>query len=143
MTAEKVLVLDANILIRAVLGRRVRELVRKYADTVCFCAPDVCFADARKYITDLGQRKGLTLNQVFAFMEEVESVVQAVDKTFYQTYELHARRRIDRRDSDDWPVLAVAMQFRCPVWTEDQDFFGSGIATWTTDLVELYLEESS
>jgi hypothetical protein len=26
-----------------------------------------------------------------------------------------------------------------PVWTEDQDFFGSGISTWTTSTVELYL----
>jgi PIN domain len=26
-----------------------------------------------------------------------------------------------------------------PVWTEDQDFFGTGLATWTTDRVELYL----
>jgi hypothetical protein len=26
-----------------------------------------------------------------------------------------------------------------PVWTEDRDFFGSGIATWTTDPVELHL----
>jgi hypothetical protein len=25
------------------------------------------------------------------------------------------------------------------VWTEDADFFGTGIATWTTDRVELYL----
>jgi len=26
-----------------------------------------------------------------------------------------------------------------PVWTEDADFFGTGIATWTTDRVALYL----
>ncbi len=24
-------------------------------------------------------------------------------------------------------------------WTEDQDLFGSGVATWTTDRVELFL----
>jgi hypothetical protein len=26
-----------------------------------------------------------------------------------------------------------------PIWTEDTDFFGCGVATWTTDRVELYL----
>lgn len=31
------------------------------------------------------------------------------------------------------PLLALAF------WTDDQDFFRSGIATWTTDRVELYL----
>jgi hypothetical protein len=27
----------------------------------------------------------------------------------------------------------------CPIWTEDQDFFGSGVATWTTNTVLMYL----
>jgi PIN domain len=28
-----------------------------------------------------------------------------------------------------------------PLWTEDADFFGAGVATWTTDRVELLLRE--
>jgi len=36
---------------------------------------------------------------------------------------------------------AVALLLGLPIWTEDQDFFGSGIATWTTDRVELFLRE--
>jgi predicted nucleic acid-binding protein len=39
------------------------------------------------------------------------------------------------RDVEDWPVAAVALMLSVPVWTEDRDFFGSGIATWTTDRV--------
>jgi PIN domain len=30
-----------------------------------------------------------------------------------------------------------------PIWTEDQDLFGSGVATWTTDRVEVYLKVSN
>ena len=41
----------------------------------------------------------------------------------------------------DWPILAVAIAFEVPIWTEDKDFFGCGAATWTTDRVRLYLEE--
>jgi hypothetical protein len=26
----------------------------------------------------------------------------------------------------------------CPVWTEDRDFFGTGVPTWTTDRIERY-----
>ncbi|HZC23037.1 MAG TPA: PIN domain-containing protein [Candidatus Binatia bacterium] len=29
-----------------------------------------------------------------------------------------------------------------PIWTEDADFFGAGVATWTTDRVELLLREA-
>ena len=38
-----VLVLDANILIRAVLGSRVLSLLRKYARPIEFLAPDTAF----------------------------------------------------------------------------------------------------
>jgi hypothetical protein len=46
------------------------------------------------------------------------------------------------RDADDWPIVAVALLFDFPTLTEDQDLFGSGVATWTKDRVELYLRES-
>jgi hypothetical protein len=39
------LVLDANILIRAVLGLRVLFLLRKYAEQVEFLAPDTAFQE--------------------------------------------------------------------------------------------------
>ncbi|MCC6367466.1 MAG: nucleotide-binding protein, partial [Bryobacterales bacterium] len=45
-------------------------------------------------------------------------------------------------DEDDWPVLAAALALCCPIWTEDTDFFGCGVATWTTDRVELYLTKA-
>jgi hypothetical protein len=47
MNPRKGLVLDANILMRAVLGRRVRELLEVYEDVATFYSPDVCFDDAR------------------------------------------------------------------------------------------------
>ena len=48
------IVLDANILIRAVLGRRVRQLIDTYAGQgVRFFAPDVAFDDAEKYLPPL------------------------------------------------------------------------------------------
>ncbi|MFO1350464.1 MAG: PIN domain-containing protein [Gammaproteobacteria bacterium] len=37
--------------------------------------------------------------------------------------------------------MALALVLNLPIWTEDQDLFGSGVATWTTDRVELYLRE--
>jgi PIN domain len=52
------IVLDANILIRAVLGRRVRQLVEIYsAQGFRFVAPDVAFNDARKYLPPLLKKR--------------------------------------------------------------------------------------
>jgi predicted nucleic acid-binding protein len=59
----------------------------------------------------------------------------------YADYRETANKRVLTRDPDDWPVVAVALLLDLPVWTEDQDLFGSGVATWTTDRVELYLRD--
>ena len=36
-------------------------------------------------------------------------------------------------------VLGKRVEQHCPIWTEDRDYFGAGVATWTSDLVEIYL----
>jgi predicted nucleic acid-binding protein len=66
--------------------------------------------------------------------------IEVVDNALYADFETNARERMAGRDEDDWPVVAVALALDSPIWTEDRDFFGAGIATWTTDRVELYLK---
>jgi predicted nucleic acid-binding protein len=69
-------------------------------------------------------------------------MVEPVDRSLYEDYEKLARERVLTREADDWPIVAVALLLDFPIWTVDQDFFGSGVATWTTDRVELFLRES-
>jgi hypothetical protein len=53
MSGAKAIVLDANILIRAVLGQKVRDLILTHANSVQFFAPDIAYADARNYLPPL------------------------------------------------------------------------------------------
>jgi hypothetical protein len=53
------LVLDANILIHAVLGRRVRQLLETYTGRgVHFYAPGDAYADAETYLPPLLAKRG-------------------------------------------------------------------------------------
>ena len=140
MTPRRGLVLDANILIRAALGRRVRTLLETYEDSIAFYTPDVCFDDAREYIPRLFGSRGDDPGTGMAVLDQVRLLVQPVDEALYRDFGQLARERMVARDVEDWPVAAVALMLSVPVWTEDRDFFGSGIATWTTDRVELYLQ---
>lgn len=135
----KAIVLDANILIRAVLGRRVRDLILEYADTVKFFAPSVAYADAEKYLPALLEKRGISGVSALAVLDSLKVVIQIVDEELYAGMQQQAMQRIAMRDVDDWPILACAMSLGCPVWTEDTDFFGTGVAIWTTDRVQLYL----
>jgi len=129
MTRRKGLVLDANILLRAVFGQRVRALLEMYDDEVGFYTPDVCFEDARKYIPDVSRRRKISATLGLATLDEIHHLVQSVDRSLYEEHEKVARERIQPRNSDDWPIVSLALLLDFPIWTEDQDFFGSGIAT--------------
>lgn len=137
------LVLDANILIRAVLGSRVLSLLRHYSPRVEFLAPDTAFQEAMEHLPAILAARGVAVEPAMAMLGLVSGLVQVVDPETYSSCSTNARERIAQRDEDDWPVVAVALTFDCPIWTEDTDFFGCGVATWTTDRVELFLTQAS
>ncbi len=141
MSIAKGLVLDANILLRAVFGERVSKLLERYENRVRFCSPHICFQEARKYIPSISVKRSLAPERGLSRLDQLSRLVEPVDVTVYAELEQTARSRIELRDPDDWPIVAVALLLDLPIWTEDQDFFGSGIATWTTDRVELYLRQ--
>jgi predicted nucleic acid-binding protein len=137
----EMIVLDANILIRAVLGRRVRQLLETYtACGVRFYAPNVAFDDAQKYLPRLLSARGKSAQDASAALEYLRHLVEPIDFELYSAFENDARSRLRTRDEDDWPVLAAALGLGCAVWTEDADFFGTGIAVWTTNRVEIFLK---
>ena len=139
MTQQRSLVLDANILIRAVLGKKVRTLLEQCSQDVSFFSPDVCFEDAQKYLPVLLEKRQLPSGLALEVLARISRIVQTVESEVYLGYEEQARQRIAIRDSKDWPIVATALALDCPIWTEDSDFFGSGIATWTTDRVHLFV----
>ncbi len=75
-----------------------------------------------------------------AAIQYLQSLVEPVNHDVYGPFREEAEQRLRGRDEEDWPVLAAALAFSCPIWTEDTDFFGTGIAVWTSDRIELFLQ---
>lgn len=136
---HKRLVIDANILIRAVFGERVRALIAGASDNVAFYVAEANFEEARHYLAQLAPRRGIPEPLWQATLATVMTAVQLVGQEELLLVEPEARARIAQRDEQDWPGLAAALLMNCPIWTEDQDFFGSGVPTWTTATVAIYL----
>lgn len=139
MTRARGLVLDANILIRLVLGTQVRDLVLAHLGQVEFHAPVECFDDARRYLPDLLERRGIDSAPALEVLDGFEGLIHPLAESTYLAAREDALARIATRDERDWPILAAALTLDLPIWTEDQDFFGTGVPTWTTDRVRLYL----
>lgn len=144
MQLDRNIVLDANILMRAVLGKKARQIIIEHARHVAFYTPQVAYDDARRHLPAVFAKRGWNEEQLAAaltVLDALEPVVRAVEEDFYAATRSAALARIEQRDPDDWPFLAVALLLDCPVWTEDNDFFGTGVPIWTTDRVEIYLAE--
>jgi predicted nucleic acid-binding protein len=130
------IVLDANILIRAVLGRHVRELLEEYAGRkIRFYAPDVAFADTEKYLPPLLEKRGKPNALVSASLNYLQTLIEPIDQETYGDFEEEARQRLRGRDEEDWPILAAALTLVFPIWSEDTNFFGTGVAVWTTNRI--------
>ena len=139
--ASRALVLDANILIRAVLGNRVRRILEKYADSVSFFVPESAYSEAEGHLAALVTKRGGDPATALGLLRAMVGLADLVSPDLYGDYEAEARKRLGSRDPDDWPILASALALGCPIWTEDTDFFGCGVATWTSNSVEIFLSD--
>lgn len=136
---NKALVLDANILIRAVLGQRVRRVLESHADRISFFIPETAYAEAEEHLAALALKRGGDPAKAVRLLRSMVGLGTLVSSTIYADFEVEARRRLDARDPDDWPILAAALALGCPIWTEDTDFFGCGVATWTLASLDSFL----
>lgn len=98
------IVLNANILIRTVLGRRVRELLDTWAaQGIRFFAPDVAFDDAEKYLPPLLAQRGKPTADVAAALEWLRTVVEPVTPELYaQQISQAIDEDCEQVESDGW-----------------------------------------
>jgi predicted nucleic acid-binding protein len=140
ISSARGLVLDANILVRAVFGKQVIRIVHRF-ERASLYAPDRAFEDARIHIPRICQRRRWDPLSFLGGLNDVADRVASVNRDEYADYEHEARARIQSRDPNDWPIVALSLALDLPIWTEDRDFFGCGIATWITRTVEIYLRQ--
>ena len=132
------LVLDANILVRAALGPRARGIVERYAADMGLFVPAFCVDEAREHLPGIVRKRGWDAAPIMVALDAALEMLQVVDASMYADTMDEALARLGNRDPDDAHVLALALTLACPIWTEDRDFFGTGVATWTSAQVERY-----
>ena len=92
--------LDANILIRAVLGIRVRRILENYADNVSFFVPEFALSEAREHMATLVNKRGGDPAKALRLLDAIVSVVDFVSPDVYAEHGTEAKRRIGSRLSE-------------------------------------------
>jgi predicted nucleic acid-binding protein len=82
---SKALVLDANILVRAVLGKRVRDVIEMYAGQVSFFVPEVAYAEAEEHLPAVVVKHGGDLAKALKFLRSLIGFVELLEARFTVT----------------------------------------------------------
>ena len=104
---------DANILVRAVLGRRVRQVFEQYAGKATFFVPEVAYREAEEHLAALVVKRSDDPKKAVTFLRSLRDLVELIGNEVYGDFEAEARERLAGRDLEDWPVLASALALGC------------------------------
>ena len=107
---NKTLVLDANILIQAVLGNRVCSTIETYAEEVSFIVLKLAYSDAEQYLVALVIKRGGNPDKALALLRALAEVVNLVGAEMYSEFEYEARDRLGERDPEDWRYPRVKIR---------------------------------
>lgn len=97
MTARR-LVLDANIVIRAVLGKRVKNVIATYAVEAEFFVPEVAYDDAERHLPAVLTKfdRAAEIDEALAYLTELRETVLPVPEELYLDQRAEALARIER-----------------------------------------------
>lgn len=127
------LVLDANILIRLVVGRRApidaAEAVKRGVHL------STTLAQIEESAKVLVREFAFTHEEAIDELLGVTRPMTLLDSDRYGGQEQMARCRLHRKAQPDWPVLAAAIATRAGIWTDDRDFFGVGVPVWSSETI--------
>ncbi len=131
-TPPATLVVDAAILISAVLGRSTGALLAAQRVAVLITT-DRVIHEVRRRI-ELGMRRPELLPLVDALAEQMTIVPVAALDPMISHCETALRDAVASRNGtvSDAHVLALAWHADADIWTTDRDFAGTGVATWST-----------
>lgn len=101
--AARRLVLDANILVRAVLGKRVKAVIADHTAQAEFFVPEVGYDDAERHLPGVLTKfgRGDEIDDALAYLTLIRESVLPVPEEFYADQKDEALARIEQRDPDD------------------------------------------
>ena len=131
---------DANVLLSALIGGQAKRVLRHPAIEEILTT-EVTLSEVQEYAGQLAQKRRLAVDVVL--LAAATLPVTTVPRPAYLRSLPAARKRIGSRDQDDVELLALAIQLKIPVWSNDNDFENTGVVWHTTASLLAALERES
>ncbi len=121
-------VADANVLLSAAIGKAALRVLTDF-DIEVHATRFNC-DEVEEYLPTLAAK--YRLSRQIVEMQWRLLPLRLHGETDYAAQLDGARSRLAKRDPDDAPPLALAMALDLPLWSNDKDLYGHGVARHTT-----------
>ena len=138
--------IDASVLVGELLRKRGRWMLQH--ESLVLYATEKVWDETKHEISKrtkaITEKNLMTEDQQQRLCEAAiylgSEVLDIVPFVQLQEYLAEAAIRIPR-DPLDMPTVALALLTGADIWTQDNNFLGCGVATWTTETLYLQLQE--
>lgn len=112
------IVVDANILISALLGGKPRFIL--FDPKFQFVTAKFTLKEVEKYIPEISEKSAVS-------EEEIKTAIslfplQVLSEDYYRDYLIEAKKLIREIDPEDADILALYLKEKTFLWSEDKDF---------------------
>jgi len=112
------IVVDANILISALLGGKSRFIL--FDTKFEFIVNEFTLKEVEKYIPFISKKSGVPEKEIRKGISLLP--LKIVSKNYYKDYLKQAEILIGKIDRDDIEILALYLKEKTFLWSEDKDF---------------------
>ena len=120
---------DANVLLSALIGGQAKRVLYHSSVEEVFTTATT-LEEVQEYAALLARKRRLPIDVVL--LAAATLPVTIVPRSEYRPMLPEARKRMSRRDPDDIELLALALHYSIPVWSNDNDFEIAGVPWYTT-----------
>ena len=131
--ATQRLAVDAQILIRALLPSRTRELFQALRGRVTLVTTPGKIAEIKRWLPSIARKRGLDADLLMSAV--VKLPVEVIAETRFQKQIEAAQEQIGDRDPSDVDLLALALAENIPIWSDDRDFEDSSAQVFRTEAI--------
>jgi predicted nucleic acid-binding protein len=123
---------DANVILSAVIGKAALKVFTE--SPVEVVTTHLNLNEVQEYMPSLASKYRLEKKILETQLKLLP--LKVFQRKFYQDFLKQAEERIGKIDPDDIDLLALGLKLNIPIWTNDSDFQGLKIKTYTTEFLK-------
>jgi len=112
------LVIDANILMAALISTKGKTYDLIFNDRITLFAPEFLMEEINKYRDEILSKSGLSLDEFELVMLMIGSRIEFISKSEYIQFISKAEEISP--DPNDAEYFELALKYKCAIWTNDK-----------------------